>query len=165
MIEKMSITDRLTGIYNRHKLDDAIQQEVNRFNRYRTNFCAIIIDIDHFKSVNDTHGHQAGDNVLIKLADMMEENTRVTDICGRWGGEEFLIIAVQADLENAENMAEKLRKNVERADFPPVGKITISLGVAQYEYGETIAHFINRADDALYEAKEKGRNRVVVSEA
>ncbi|PLX69060.1 MAG: sensor domain-containing diguanylate cyclase [Denitrovibrio sp.] len=164
MVEEMSITDSLTQIYNRHKLDDAIKHEVNRFNRYRTNFCAILIDIDHFKMVNDNYGHQAGDDVLVKLASMMKENTRETDVCGRWGGEEFLIIAVEAELANAHAMAEKLRKNVEDEEFPPVKNITISIGVAQYQYGETIAHFINRADDALYQAKDAGRNKVVISE-
>jgi len=163
IIEKMSITDRLTGLYNRHKLDQVLEEEMNRHNRYKSNFCALLLDIDFFKKVNDTYGHQAGDDVLVKLSGILRDITRNTDFAGRWGGEEFLVIAVQINLEKAFALAEKLRTKVEETYFENVGHVTVSIGVAQYEYGETIAHFINRADDALYRAKNEGRNRVVTA--
>ncbi|ADD67531.1 diguanylate cyclase with PAS/PAC sensor [Denitrovibrio acetiphilus DSM 12809] len=163
-IEELSVTDRLTSLYNRHKLDDVLQSEYSRHQRHNTDFCAVLIDIDHFKNVNDTHGHQTGDKVLVKLAELLKANTRESDYIGRWGGEEFLIIAVESNLEGTAFLAEKLRRMVEETDFPIVGKITISLGAAQYKTGETIAHFINRADDALYTAKQTGRNKLVNAE-
>jgi len=165
IIEKMSITDRLTNLYNRHKLDEVLLTEIHRFTRYQSNFCALLMDIDFFKKVNDTYGHQTGDEVLVQVASIINENTRLTDVSGRWGGEEFLVIAVQTELENACLLAEKIRAKIEQATFPGIGKITISIGVAKYEFSETEAHFINRADDALYKAKETGRNKVVCAES
>lgn len=162
IIECMSITDRLTKLYNRHKLDTALEEEVTRFKRYKKPFCAVIIDADHFKVVNDTHGHQVGDDVLIKLANIIKESTRESDFAGRWGGEEFLILSIETTDQNALILAEKLRKTVENADFTPVDKVTVSIGIAEFRENETIANFINRADKALYEAKQSGRNKVVI---
>jgi len=162
-IEELSMRDRLTGLFNRHKLDIVLATEQERFKRYGTNFCAVIIDADHFKNVNDTYGHQVGDYVLKKLAKLMQENCRKTDFVGRWGGEEFLIIATQTDLEQAYIMSEKLRVIIENEDFSPVNNVTVSLGIAQYTEGEATAKFINRADEALYEAKQTGRNKVCIS--
>jgi len=163
IIESMSVTDRLTGIYNRHKLDEVLEHEMNRYNRYREAFCVLLIDVDHFKQVNDVYGHQAGDIVLQLLSKVLKENTRGSDFVGRWGGEEFLIIAPKTTVEEVSVLAEKLRSQVESKDFPDVGAITASFGVAEYVYGETIANFINRADDALYSAKRGGRNRVEIA--
>ena len=160
-IEELSITDRLTGLYNRHKLDAVLKAERIRNERHNTRFCAAILDADHFKRVNDTYGHQVGDDVLVKLAAIIKENTRESDFCGRWGGEEFLVVALETDITNTAFLADKLRKAVEETDFTPVEKVTVSIGVAEYSRGETIAHFINRADEALYKAKQTGRNRVV----
>lgn len=160
-IEQMSITDCLTGLYNRHKLEDTLSSEVARFNRYKTDFSVIIFDIDFFKKVNDTFGHQAGDDVLIQLANIFKENARENDCVSRWGGEEFLIIAGGVDLAGAFLFAEKLRSVVENFNFPTVGKTTISCGVAQYSGKETYTDLISRADKALYEAKNSGKNRVI----
>ncbi len=160
MIEEMSITDQLTGLYNRRRLDETLETEMVRFNRYKHNFCAILLDIDHFKNVNDTYGHSEGDRVLKELADILKANTRATDTVGRWGGEEFLIIAAETDISQCAQLAEKIRAAVQDHYFGNVGRVTISLGTAQYKYGDTIAHFIVNADSALYKAKQNGRNRV-----
>lgn len=161
IIEKMSVTDRLTGLFNRHKLDEVLLTETDRFSRYKTEFCALLMDIDRFKTINDTFGHQAGDSVLIELAEILTANSRSTDFIGRWGGEEFLVIAIQTSMKQSMLLAEKLRSKVEEKNFPVVGRVTISIGVAQFEPGETIAHFMSRADKALYAAKNSGRNKVV----
>lgn len=160
IIEKMSVTDRLTGLYNRHRLDEVLSAETERVKRYGTDLSAVLIDIDHFKKVNDTYGHNTGDMVLKQLAEIIRSNIRNTDCAGRWGGEKFIIIAPQTDAEHAAQLAEKLRMAVEKAEFAEAGSITISAGAAQYSSGETEAHFINRADTALYQAKQQGRNRV-----
>jgi len=163
-VEEMSVTDQLTKISNRRRLDEALQTEMNRFNRYRHDFCVILLDIDHFKNVNDTYGHLEGDNVLVSLAKILRENCRKTDIVGRWGGEEFLIVAPDTNVEHCRALAEKIRIQVYEHNFGAVGHVTASFGIAQYNYGETIAHFIVRADDALYKAKQSGRNRTETAE-
>jgi len=161
LIEKMSITDSLTGLHNRHKLDSALMTEMLRFNRYKVDFCAILLDIDNFKRVNDTYGHQVGDEVLVEIANILTSNTRETDLAGRWGGEEFLILVLQSNIDNAFKLAEKIRVHIEATDFPTAGRVTASIGVSSYQYGETIANFVTRADNALYHAKDTGRNKVI----
>jgi len=160
-IEKISITDSLTGLYNRHKLEDVLSYEMARFDRYKSNFSAIIFDVDFFKKVNDTYGHLTGDEVLIHLADILKTNARETDVVSRWGGEEFLIIAGGTELDGAFLFAEKLRIIIEHYSFPTAGKITVSCGVAQYVSRETTSDLVSRADNALY-AKASGRNRVIM---
>ncbi|MCU7836626.1 MAG: diguanylate cyclase [gamma proteobacterium symbiont of Taylorina sp.] len=161
MIEKMSITDSLTGLYNRNKLKDILSQEMCRFDRYNTNFSVIFFDIDFFKKINDTYGHPVGDDILIQLAIIIKGNIRETDIVSRWGGEEFLIVASESALEMTFSFAEKIRIYIEKYQFPDVGQVTISCGVAQYRKGEATSDLVSRADKALYEAKNLGRNRVV----
>jgi len=163
-IEELSMRDKLTGLFNRHKLDIVIASEQERFNRYGSNFCAILIDADHFKTINDTYGHQVGDDVLVKLSKLMRENTRRTDFCGRWGGEEFLIIAAETDTDHAYTLAEKLRTIIETESFGVVENLTVSIGISQYRKGDQIPKFINRADEALYRAKQTGRNKVCLSD-
>ncbi|MGE4319321.1 MAG: diguanylate cyclase [Deferribacterales bacterium] len=159
LIEEMSVTDQLTGLYNRRKLDESLETEMVRFNRYKHDFCVILLDIDHFKKVNDTFGHSEGDRVLKELASILKANTRATDTVGRWGGEEFLIVASETDITACARLAEKIRLEVQEHYFGSVGRVTISLGAAQYTYGDTISHFIVNADSALYKAKQNGRNR------
>jgi diguanylate cyclase (GGDEF)-like protein len=118
-------------------------------------------DIDHFKSVNDTYGHQVGDEVLIGFSTLFKTQIRVTDSVGRIGGEEFLIICAQTDLEATCEVAEKLRSLISQTPFKTAGAQTASFGVAAYREGDTIKRIIKRADDALYRAKERGRNQVV----
>jgi len=160
-LELLSVTDRLTGIYNRLKLDSVLLAELNRSVRYEKSiFGVLILDIDHFKNVNDTYGHQTGDRVLISIAEILSDNVRTVDTVGRWGGEEFLIICPQTDKEGLLTVAENLRRTIELCDFDSAGKITASFGAAIYTDGDKISSIISRADEALYKSKENGRNRV-----
>jgi len=159
-LERLSVTDKLTGLYNRIKLDRSIDTEIERAKRYNDIFGIIIIDIDFFKSVNDTYGHQTGDTILIEFASILRESIRTTDIVGRWGGEEFIIICPESSLVNIMILAEKLKDRIARYNFSTVDHKTASFGVASYIQGEKPEEMIDRADKALYLAKENGRNRV-----
>jgi diguanylate cyclase (GGDEF)-like protein len=123
----------------------------------------ILIDIDHFKRVNDTYGHDIGDKVLVKLVEIVQENIRKIDIFARWGGEEFLVLCPSTDVKNVQNLAEKLRAAVEVSSFSEVEKITISLGLSCYNPEESFSELFKRADQGLYYAKEHGRNQAVFS--
>jgi len=155
------MTDMLTGLYNRHKMDQELTQQKAVANRYNTNFAVMILDIDHFKRINDTFGHNVGDTSLKAFAQILREQTRESDLVGRWGGEEFLILIPEADKVSLEQMAENLRANVERYPFDVVGQLTTSVGVAVYHPGESIRELVSRADNALYRAKNSDRNCVV----
>jgi diguanylate cyclase (GGDEF)-like protein/PAS domain S-box-containing protein len=159
-IEYISEHDKLTNLYNRTKLDKVLESEYSRSQRYNSLFSIILIDIDHFKSVNDTYGHLVGDSVLIELAEILQSSVRESDTLGRWGGEEFLIICPQTDLSGVKELAEHIRKKVEQHTFETVGKNTISIGVSQLDTEDDIESLIKRADDCLYEAKDCGRNCV-----
>lgn len=159
-LERLSVTDRLTGLYNRLLLDKVLDDEFNRNQRYASTFSLVLLDIDKFKSVNDTHGHPVGDLVLMNIAQVLREGTRDVDIVGRWGGEEFLVVCRDTALDGAASLAEKLRHMIAEHDFPVIGSRTASFGVTVIKLGDTIASLIARADKALYQAKEDGRNRV-----
>lgn len=154
--------DQLTQISNRRHLTSVLEREYERKKRYDSTFSFIIFDIDHFKEVNDNYGHDVGDSILREMSGLVEKNIRKNDHFGRWGGEEFVIIAAAADIEAAEKFAEKLRKIIEDHNFMDNKNITASFGAAQISENEDINDLIKRADDALYRAKEKGRNRVEV---
>ena len=156
----LSVTDKLTGLFNRLKLDESLNDEFNRSNRFKRSFGIIIIDIDYFKRVNDTYGHQVGDQVLIQFAKILKENIRKVDILGRWGGEEFMIICPETNFEGTIKLAQSLRKIISKYDFPNIGNFSASFGVSIYNNDENIDKVIARADNALYKAKENGRNRV-----
>lgn len=159
-LEKISNTDKLTGLYNRHKIDETLEYELLRFKRSHHTFGLIILDIDFFKDVNDKHGHNIGDDVLFTLGEILLSNIRKTDIIGRWGGEEFLIIVPEVDKDEVYFLAEKLRKEIEKAKFDFVGKITCSFGVTISDRIDSEKSIVNRADKALYKSKSAGRNRV-----
>lgn len=159
----LSETDKLTGLYNRCKLDEILIDQEQHFLRYGTPCGIVMLDIDHFKKINDTFGHPVGDMVLIELATLMETNVRATDIVGRWGGEEFLIIAPSSGGHETTQMAEKLLAKLREHHFAEIGTITASCGVSSFSSGQDIKNTIRLADDALYRAKEGGRNRVVSS--
>ncbi len=159
-LELLSITDQLTGLFNRRHINNTLAAEIERIDRYNRPLSIIILDIDHFKKVNDTYGHQVGDRVLYHFAETISENIRKSDIAGRWGGEEFLIICPENDLDGVTIMAEHIRKIIAETHFPVEWKQTASFGVACYHPPENRDSFINRADRALYRAKENGRNRV-----
>lgn len=162
-LEKLANTDKLTGLFNRLRLDEEMEKAFMLFKRHQTCFSLIVIDIDRFKLVNDQHGHQIGDSVLVKLSRTLQHSIRETDLIGRWGGEEFIILCSNTDQIGARELAEKLRSTVEQTSFPPVGSITISCGVAQVNDEQHLKDVIKRADDALYLAKRGGRNKTVVS--
>ncbi|TBW55435.1 diguanylate cyclase [Marinobacter halodurans] len=159
-LEQLSVTDALTGLYNRHKLDQVLIYEQNRFQRYGHIFSVILLDIDHFKLVNDLHGHSIGDDVLKQVADILAWNTRQTDSVGRWGGEEFLIVCTDTDLDGAATLSNLLRQRIASHDFPHLEGITASFGVTEYRAGDNESLVVSRADDALYQAKHAGRNKV-----
>ena len=142
------------------KLDQSLKMETKRFERYGRPVSIILMDIDYFKKINDTYGHQAGDEVLKTVSAILTDNLRQIDVIGRWGGEEFLIICPETDLECACGIAEKLRKTVESHDFGLDIAVTCSFGAAAIASNENDSDFIQKADDALYMAKENGRNRV-----
>ncbi|MHB8880485.1 MAG: sensor domain-containing diguanylate cyclase [Thermodesulfovibrionales bacterium] len=152
--------DALTGIMNRRKFYEVLQQEKERAVRYARSLSLILFDIDHFKAVNDTYGHAVGDKVLKTVSAVVAEHIRGSDILGRVGGEEFAVLAAETTLESAVALAEKIRSAVEAAEQDPAGKITISIGVSAYADGITTDEFVRRADEALYDAKNNGRNRV-----
>ena len=158
--EAMASTDALTGLYNRHKFYE-LYVSTYKTMMQRGNFASIIIlDIDHFKSVNDTYGHNVGDKVLIQVAHLLIRTLREVDIVCRWGGEEFILLLPTASLKNAQKLAEKLRVNMKTLKIDTVGAISASFGVAQIKEGDDVESIVERADKALYLAKKSGRDCV-----
>jgi len=161
-LKRMANTDSLTGIYNRHKFEEIYKTEIERVLRYKSPLSMIMVDIDHFKKVNDTYGHDVGDNVLKSMVEIVNKNIRNIDIFVRWGGEEFIIMCPETDSAKAAVLSEKLRDSIEKTKLDKVGNITCSFGVTSYVKNESEESFIKRLDSALYRAKDEGRNRVVV---
>ncbi|WP_051326652.1 sensor domain-containing diguanylate cyclase [Aliagarivorans taiwanensis] len=159
-LERMSITDKLTDVYNRAKLDIELEKEFERYQRYQQPFALVMIDLDFFKQVNDNFGHHVGDSVLQESAALFLHTVRETDILGRWGGEEFMVICPNTSKDRAISLAERIRNAIEQHEFAHVGKRTASLGVSMIEPGDTFETLSSRADTALYQAKEHGRNKV-----
>ena len=162
-LEELATTDALTGAYNRRKFNELILAELERVRRYEHPLSLFILDIDHFKRINDTHGHEAGDEVLVVLADLIRAGIRATDSLARWGGEEFVVLSPEVTLEEAMRLAQRLRTAAGTYEYSFVGKVTASIGVAQHRTGETPDELFARADEALYRAKEGGRDRVEVA--
>jgi len=159
---RQSETDALTGIYNRKKLQDALILEIKKAYRYDQDFSIILIDIDHFKNVNDTYGHLTGDNVIKAVCNLISNNIRDIDLFARWGGEEFVILVNNQDKQQTKLMAEKIREKISQTKLDNLD-VTCSFGIAQYEKNDTDEIIFKKADDALYVAKESGRNCVIVS--
>ncbi len=160
-LEQSAITDELTGLYNRVRLQELLEAELERGRRYQRPFGIMVIDVDHFKDVNDVHGHHVGDELLIDLAGLLKANSRSTDALFRWGGEEFVIAAPETDASGLQAQAEKLRRQVAEYQFSVVGHKSISVGVTSTQDGDTPELLLKRADQALYRAKDQGRNQVV----
>lgn len=160
-LERVSVTDHLTGLFNRSKADEELFLELEKSNRYGENFSIIILDVDHFKSINDEFGHQSGDLVLEELSETLKQRLRATDIAARWGGEEFLIICPQTDRKGALQLAENIRHTIENHTSCIDQALTISCGVAEHHAGESIQNLIRKADENLYKAKNSGRNQVI----
>ena len=163
-LEKLSQTDALTQLSNRLFLDGKFEREFLRASRYHSRLSVLIVDIDLFKLVNDSYGHNVGDQVLVEFSKILKAAVRKTDCVGRWGGEEFLIICPETSIQGAFTLAEKIRINVETTDFPDVGNITCSIGVTQHKQGDLSNDLFIRADKALYQAKNEGRNKIVFYE-
>jgi len=158
----MSITDRLTSIYNRGRFEYVLGLWIK--NMRHDPFCLLLFDIDDFKKVNDRFGHNAGDQVLLKTTEVISANIRDDDIFARWGGEEFVVLFGNTALERATEFAGRLLTAVANNDCGEAGKITISIGIAQFHRPESILEFINRADQKMYEAKKAGKNRVIAED-
>lgn len=165
-LEEESIRDPMTRLFNRRYMLSILEQEVDRAGRDATDaFGLIMLDVDHFKEFNDRHGHQAGDHVLVQLAHLLASQVRKGDVACRYGGEEFLLILRKSSLEDTVRRAEAIRQTVAESGIDVAGNlygITVSSGVSGFQPGDDIDTVVRRADDALYEAKRQGRNRVVV---
>jgi len=164
LYESLALTDPLTGLYNRRMFLELARKELSKAQRYGEPFSVVIFDIDHFKKINDTYGHDVGDLALKHVAQLLKSNVRAADVVARWGGEEFVLLLPKTGPEEAYRVAEKLRKLVERSwlELPGGGrlKMTVSGGVSSYREGVTLDELFKEADEALYRAKRMGRNRV-----
>ena len=165
---QMAVIDPLTDIYNRRQLDSSLKNEINRAARFQQSFSIALFDIDHFKMVNDTYGHQVGDMILKDVSAVIKSNSRNTDIVGRLGGDEFLVILPNTQMQGALTCVERVRLVVEkyglfRQKSYPKCQITLSIGLAEFNNSlDTPERLLNKADKALYQSKQKGKNRVSV---
>lgn len=164
ILETLSTTDHLTGIYNRSYTDKTLASEVARAQRYRSPLSVLLFDLDFFKEVNDTYGHDVGDEVLIALTLEVKKIIRQNDVFGRWGGEEFLVVCPGTNEEEVYLFAQKLHASLKEVSFPSNITQTVSIGVAQFKMGESVNQLLKRVDLALYQAKSQGRNCTVKSE-
>ncbi len=159
-LEKLATFDKITGIYNRSKLEEILSYEIERAKRYNHPLSLIMLDIDHFKEVNDTYGHLVGDDVLRDIATFVSRIIRKTDIFARWGGDEFVILCPSTDLSGACTLGEKIRRETEDHNFNIKKSITVSMGITQLRPEDDAVSFIQRADKLLYKAKNEGRNMI-----
>lgn len=164
-MRRLAVTDTLTGLYNRVRTDEVVDAEIRRQNRQVSPLAVILLDIDHFKPINDQHGHRVGDQALVRFARLLNGRCRETDCVGRWGGEEFLVVCPDTQPDDAQQLAESLRQSIAKHDFQLEAPITASIGVASYRPGDSRESLIERADQALYEAKKTGRNRIWQAES
>lgn len=162
-LSQLASTDKLTGAWNRRRLEEALLNEMDRLKRYDHPLSMLILDIDFFKKVNDEHGHSAGDQVLVKMAGVLQSSLRASDSLTRWGGEEFVVLCPNTTLSTVTMLAERLRESIAGTTFPEVGQVTVSLGVAECMVGETWEDWFKRADAALYRAKACGRNQMQIA--
>ena len=163
-LETLSITDSLTGLYNRKKLNEILADQLARYKRHHHTFAVLLLDIDHFKALNDSHGHLAGDQVLKSVAKTLSHSIRSVDYAARYGGEEFVIVLPETSTSTAQELAERIRAQIQSDSYQfndQSLKVTLSIGVAGIrDSDETADAVIARADQMLYEAKRAGRNQV-----
>lgn len=164
-ISHKAFIDGLTGIYNRNKFEDLYEYEFSKYKRYNTPFCIALLDIDHFKKFNDTYGHLIGDEVLVALAQNVNNHVRDSDTFSRWGGEEFILLMPETKLDDAITVCNNLRALIEELEHPTAGNITSSFGITPVNSTDNLNSIFKRCDEALYNAKANGRNRVEVLEA
>ncbi len=164
-LASQAVTDPLTGVYNRRMLETRLAEEVTRSRRYGHSLTCLMLDLDHFKRINDEHGHPTGDTMLRQFADLTQSCLRGSDVLARYGGEEFVILVTETGLEGATTTAEKVRRAIEEHRFRGANgqglRLTTSIGIAELQPEESAPEVLARADKALYEAKRTGRNRVV----
>ncbi len=163
-LQALANTDRLTGLYNRLRLDNVLENEIIKSHKSLYKFGVCLLDIDHFKKVNDSYGHQTGDNVLKEMSAILKKFIRSSDYVGRWGGEEFLIICLGINGKDFFTLLEKIRSNIKNYNFAQINKITVSLGAAICKDNDSIESLLKRADDALYKAKNTGKDKVILSD-
>ena len=156
-VSRTAGTDPLTGLYNRRRLLELLGKEIERSERYNQKLSLAMMDLDHFKSINDKYGHECGDDVLKQVAGLIREGCRQTDIISRWGGEEFLLVFIESGIEEAAPVCERIRSLVESTDLPCLEgrKVTVSAGLAPFKFSETIEKNVSSADSALYRAKRE----------
>lgn len=159
-LEKLSTTDKLTGLNNRYRMDQFLDTAHERFNRHGESYQVMFLDIDHFKAINDNYGHDIGDCILRQFSEVLTEQLGFNHLIGRWGGEEFIVLSANVNLEYACKEAEKFRIAVNQTKFEQGLNVTVSIGITEVNYGDLVADVINRADIALYKAKNTGRNQV-----
>jgi diguanylate cyclase (GGDEF)-like protein/hemerythrin-like metal-binding protein len=164
-LEQIAGTDRLTDAWNRRRFDETVDSEIHRTVRYGYPLSVLVLDIDHFKRINDEFGHQVGDQVLVTVAKRAREVMRKSDSLTRWGGEEFIVLMPSSGLAEAHFLAERVRERISANPIDGVGQVTVSIGVAEYMPGEGPSQWVERADRAMYEAKRAGRNRVELDPA
>jgi len=165
-LKEASFSDHLTGLANRRMVMERLREETVRAQRLGQVFSVAVLDIDHFKQVNDLHGHVAGDHVLVEVARAMEAGIREYDLCGRWGGEEFILLLPETELATAVQVSSRVLEGIRQLSVP-IGEasvvLTISIGVVEYHDGESFSDTVNRADVALLEAKRTGRDRLIAA--
>lgn len=162
-LKSASIQDELTGLANRRALMEVLKEETERASRHDRRFVVVMLDLDHFKQINDRYGHDVGDRALVGVSGLLHDGLRQYDACGRWGGDEFLLLLPEAGLEEAQAMLERFVAQVRALRIPTAGGdigLTVSVGLAQYQPGETFNETLTRADQALYRAKQLGRDCV-----
>ena len=168
-LERLATTDVLTGVFNRRVLLERLELELRRCRRYGTRLCVLLLDVDHFKRVNDTYGHLAGDAVLVVLGHLLKTRVRGTDVAGRYGGEEFCVLLPETDLDPGRELAERLRQHLAAETFAAgetTFRVTCSVGVAHFhDAKQKVTDLLQAADEALYQAKQQGRDRVCVAGA
>lgn len=162
-LTKLAVTDPLTGLWNRRHTTELLVADLGQARRHGEALTVLMIDIDNFKSINDTHGHQTGDRVLIEVAQKLRELVRSTDVVGRWGGEEFIVLLRRCGLQDGVVAAEKLRRQIADVRFDNLFSVSVSIGAAQLQPDEDLKSWLGRADAALYRAKAAGRNNTVTA--
>jgi len=162
-LKRAATIDKLTQVYNRHTFEDLIEKEIDRASRYNSPMSLVMFDLDHFKMINDTYGHSAGDVVLRSVSGLVKGHIRSSDSLGRWGGEEFMLLLPEKRLGTAVAVAEKLRTLIEEQKNE-ASNVTASFGVTEFRAGDTIETICDRVDNAMYKAKNNGRNRVETAE-
>ncbi len=163
-LERLATIDPLTGLLNRRAIEPILDKEMNRRKRFNHPVSFLLLDLDHFKQINDEYGHAAGDEVLSKVAETVKFNIRTTDNVARWGGEEFVVVAANTNVKHAVMLGEKIRKAIMSIHFKGIRTVTASVGVAEYHPDEDFQHWYECADSALYKAKDGGRNRVLADQ-